>query len=119
LPNYSYAVIAREKLEKYCLDPGHVSRPFGKSAGKDKARVFKALLGFEQSHWELLKDRILQALPYHEAIVHEEDEYGKRYTVQVEITGPNGRTAVVLTGWIIRVGTDYPSLTTARCIIGA
>ena len=119
LPNYQNAVILREKLEKYCLNPRHVSRPYGKSSGKDKARVFKAALGFEQADWELLKNRILEGLPYHEAIVRHEDEHGKRYTVQVSITGPNGNTEMVLTGWIIKPGTDYPSLTTARCIIGA
>lgn len=118
LPNYQNAVIPREKLEKYCLDPQHVSLPYGKSGGKDKARVFKAVLGFEQGDWELLKDRILEALPYHEAIVRHEDEHGKRYTVQIAITGPNGKREMVLTGWIIRPGTDYPFLTTARCIIG-
>ena len=78
LPNYQNAIIAREKLETYCLDPQHVSRAFGKSSGKDKARVFRAALGFVQADWELLKRTILEALPYHEATLRKEDEYGKR-----------------------------------------
>ncbi len=119
LPNYKNAVIAREKLERYCLDPQHISYAFGRSSGRDKARVFQAVLGFGKADWELLKNRILEELPYEEATVGHEDEHGKRYNVLVGITGPNGNTAVVLTGWIIRSGTDIPSLTTARCMSGA
>jgi hypothetical protein len=115
LPNYQKAVILREKVEKYCLDSNHESRAYGKSSGKDKARVFKAALGFEQTDWELFRQRILEALPYHEAILGDEDEYGKRYNVHVKITGPNGNTEVVLTAWIVRPQTDYPSFTTAWC----
>ncbi len=118
LPNYQNAVIPREKLERYCLDPQHVSRPHGKSSGKDKARVFKAALGFEQADWELLKQRILEALPYCEATLRNEDEYGKRYNVELPITGPNGHTVTVLTAWIVRPGTDYPSFVTALCLEG-
>ena len=108
----------REKLERYCLDPQHVSRPYGKSSGKDKARVFKAALGFEQADWELLKERILEALPYFEATLRNEDEYGKRYNVELPITGPNGKTVTVLTAWIFRPGTDYPFFVTALCLEG-
>jgi uncharacterized protein DUF6883 len=116
LPNYTNAVIPREKLERYCLDPEHVSFAFGKSSGKDKARVFQAALGFGKSDWELLKIRILEELPYQEAILGHEDEHGKRYNVHVSITGPNGHTVTVLTAWIIRPNTDYPFFVTARCL---
>lgn len=113
LPNYANALITRDKLERYCLDSNHLSKAFGKSSGKDKARVFKAALGFVKADWKLLANRILEALPYAEAIVAHEDDYGKRYTVAVAIAGPNGSTGMVLTAWIIRPGTDFPSLTTA------
>lgn len=115
LPNYENAVILRDKLERYTLNPNHVSKAFRRSSGKDKARVFKAALGFLQHDWELLKNRILEELPYEEAIIRDEDEHGRRYTVDVAIAGPNGNTAVVLTAWIIKRGTNFPSLTSARC----
>ena len=118
LENYQNAIIPREKLEKFCLDPQHVSRPYGRSSGKDKARVFRAALGFEQADWELLKQSILDALPYCEATLRNEDEYGKRYNVELPITGPNGNTVTVLTAWIVRPGTDYPFLVTALCLEG-
>ena len=113
LPNYENAVIPPKKLERYCLDSAHEPKAYGKSRGKDKARVFKAALGFVKADWELLEYRILEELPYEEATIGREDEFGKRYNVKVAITGPNGNTAVVLTAWIIRPGTDFPSLTTA------
>lgn len=115
LPNHKKAVILREKLERYSLDPDHVSSTVGKSSGKDKARVFRAALGFLKADW-LLKNRILDELPYEEATLGDEDKHGKRYTVEVAITGPNGNTAVVLTAWLIRPGTDFPFLTSARCL---
>ena len=110
LLNYQEAVIKPEKLKKYSLDPTS-------DIGKHKARIFKSVLGFDLSNWELLSQSILNELPYHEAVFKEEDEHGKRYTVIMPITGPNGVTADVLTGWIIAPGTDYPRLTTARVFI--
>ena len=118
LPNHQNAVISREKLELYCLDPGHVSLVLGKSSGKDKARVFQAALGFGKADWELLRNRILDELPYHEALIGHEDEHGKRYNVNVPITGPNGRTVIVLTAWIMRPNTNYPFFVTALCLKG-
>lgn len=109
LPNYDKAVILRDKLDRYCLNPEHTSKPYG-SSGQDKARVFKAALGFDQSTWELLRDGILSELPYHEATLGVEDEYGQRFTVTLPIMGVNGNTANVLVAWIMRPGTDYPFL---------
>ena len=36
----------------------------------------------------------------------------KTYTVDIPITGPNGNTVNVRTGWIIKTGSDVPELTT-------
>src|SRR5438067_11391248 len=60
LPNYERAEILRSKIEGYALNPVH-------DVGRDKARVFKSALGFDQSNWGLLKQRILDELPYYEA----------------------------------------------------
>jgi hypothetical protein len=106
LPNYQNAVIPSDKLEKYALDPTN-------SVGKNKAVVFKSALGFDQSNWRLLSQAIIDELPYYEAILGKDDEFGQRYTVIMSITGPNGNTADVVTGWIFKKGIDYPSLATA------
>jgi uncharacterized protein DUF6883 len=115
LVNHTKAVIAQKKLERYCLNPNNVSRTFGGSSGSDKARVFKAALGFDQSNWEMLKERILEELPYHEALLGAEDEFGSRYNVKLPILGVNGKTQIVLTAWIVRPGTDVPDFVTAWC----
>jgi len=113
LPNYQNAEIAREKLEGYALNPNHeAARPDG-SSGKNKARVFRAALGFDQSNWEILKQRILDELPYHEAVFEaERKDWGKAYHVDVPILGVNGRTKNVRTAWLIGHGKYNPSLVT-------
>ncbi|GAC1446135.1 MAG: hypothetical protein NVSMB56_02080 [Pyrinomonadaceae bacterium] len=103
LPNYQNAEIPRKKLEGYTLDPMH-------KVGRHKARVFRSALGFEKADWEELAKRIHVALPYHEAIATEEGEYGRKFQVILPIEGLNERIVEVLTVWIIRHETDFPSL---------
>ena len=112
LSNYQNAVILREKLEAYALNPTHEATRPGGSHGKNKAVVFKSALGFDQSNCELLEERILTELQYHEAVLEEEGEWGKSYRADLTILGANGRTGDVRTIWLIRHGTDYPSLIT-------
>jgi hypothetical protein len=99
------AVMAQEKLVFYALDPLHPK-------GGNKARVFKSALGFEQEHWESLRDQILAELPYHKAELGKQDEHGQRYSVVLPVSGPNGMTKPVLTAWILEPGNDQPRLTT-------
>ena len=106
LPNHENAALPREKLEKYVLDPTN-------PVGKNKATVFKSALGFDQSNWEELAITIIEQLPYHEAVLGRKDGYGQRYNVTMPITGPNGKTADVLTAWIIDTGQDDPRFVTA------
>jgi hypothetical protein len=112
LPDYRNATIPPDKLIKYALNPKHIAYVWGKSSGSDKARVFKRALGFDLSNWEILRDKILAELPYHEAILGHEDEYGRRYNVTLPILGANVKMADVLTAWIITEDDGYPTLTT-------
>jgi hypothetical protein len=109
LPNYEKAVISRSKLEGYALDPSHKD-------GRDKARLFRSILGFEKADWQKLEKAILDELPYHEALPAGVGKWGKKYLVALPIVGLNGNTAVVETIWIIRPETDYPSFVTPRMI---
>lgn len=109
LPNYQKAVIPRSKLEAYALNPAH-------NEGQHKARLFKSILGFEQADWQRLEKLILNELPYNEARLSGEGQYGKKYLVALLIVGVNGNTAIVETVWIIRPETDYPSFVTPRRI---
>src|SRR5437764_403525 len=98
LLNYEGAEILRSKIEGYALNPTH------EPDGKHKARVFKSALGFDQSNWELLKQRILDELPYHEAKLNQTSQWGDEYDVDLVIEGPNGNTAEVRTKWLLKSG---------------
>lgn len=106
LPEYDRAEIRREKLEDYALNPNHPD-------GKHKALVFKSALGFEQGDWQWLQQQIIAELPYHQAIPKHADKHGERYEVVLPVTGKNGKIVLVVTGWIVKRGTDHPYLTTA------
>jgi hypothetical protein len=103
LPNYQNAVISRGKLLGYALNLAH-------KQGRNKAVVFKSALGFDQSNWDALEQRIREEMPYHEAVLKKDFEYGALYELILPITGMNNRTVDVLTAWIIRNGTDFPFL---------
>jgi hypothetical protein len=105
LPNYESAEILRSKIEGYALNPTN-------DEGRHKARVFKSALGFDQSTWELLKQKILSELPYHEAKLEQTSQYGDSYVVDLPIEGLNGNTVVVHTVWLFRPGVGFPSLIT-------
>jgi hypothetical protein len=92
LPHSERAVIEDSKFVGYALNP-HSER------GRHKARVFAQALGFNLSNWELLKRAILEALPARSARLTSETAFGKKYEVVIPITGPNERTADVLTIW--------------------
>ena len=92
LPNHEHAVIEDSKLIHYALNSQN-------ERGRHKARVFESALGFNLSNWTLLKEAILDALPYHEATLTSETVFGKKFEVVLSITGLNGRTVDVMTVW--------------------
>ncbi len=104
LPNYGKAFIAIEKLTDYCLNSLH-------PVGKDKAIVFKSALGLTDQDADYLKEAILKALSKYKASIMREDQYGKRYTVDVKIRNLE-KEAIVRTGWLIKKDEDFPRLTT-------
>lgn len=109
LPNFQTAEIPRQKLINYSLDPLH-------KEGQHKALVFKAALDFDQSNWEELARAIRAELPYYPAVTGSEGIWGKKYEVILPITGKNERTVNVLTVWIIRLETNFPTFVTALVV---
>lgn len=105
LPNVENATINPKKLTEYALNPDH-------PVGGNKAKVFERALGYNQSNADDLMRQIYEKLPNSEAVLGKLDEYGQRYTVDILISGPNGNTVNVRTGWIIKTGSDVPELTT-------
>ena len=100
LPNAENAVVEIEKLRGYCLDPEH-------RRGGHKARVFLASCGITAEHAEELRVALLEAARSIEAELRDEDDYGQRYMIELEVTGPAG-TAAVRSAWIVRHEEDFP-----------
>ena len=75
-------------------DPSH-------ERGRHTARVFVSALGITARDWRYLHDQILDALP--DGIVRGTriTPFGVAYEVVVMIDGPNGRTAPVVTTWMV------------------
>ncbi len=105
LPNLDQAKINPEKLIGYALNPNH-------PIGGNKAKVFEKTLGYNQNNASELLKQIYAKLPKSEVVLGKLDEFGQRYTVDMPITGPNGETKIVRTGWIIKTNSSVPELTT-------
>ena len=105
LPRYEDAVIPIEKFTQYCLDP---------KADQDKAIAFNDALGYNLDNVNNLIANIRHHLPGFPAIPKGNIGYGMRYQVVMSLTGPNGKTAKVLTGWIDDIKTGEIRLTTAH-----
>lgn len=105
LPNADQAVIDRRKLTDYALSPEH-------PVGRFKSAFF-ASLGFTARNWEKLDLELRKLVLWSTAELGELTRFGQKYVVRGRITGPQGRTAEVLTVWIILKGEQVPRLVTA------
>jgi hypothetical protein len=89
--------------------------------GRHKARVFERVLGFNLSNWMQLEQALRDALCDPPAQLVSDEPVGVKYTVVIPVTGPNGRTAEVLTVWIYDRQpdgsvSDRPRLVTLRVV---
>lgn len=104
LPKYEEAVIPRAKFTEYVLNP---------EKDLNKARAFELALGYTMDNADELIQQIYNKLPEYEAKEKPDNGWGKRYEVKMELTGPNGKTAKVLTAWIVDKETGKTRLTSA------
>ena len=104
LPRYWEAAIPREKFLEYALNP---------QKDQDKAKAFKSALGYTMENADDLIQQIYDKLPEYEAKEKTDKGWGKRYEVRMELTGPNGKTAKVITAWIDDKNTRQMRLTSA------
>jgi hypothetical protein len=93
------------KLIEYALN---LEAPWG----QHKAVVFERLLGITRQNYAGLVAQIEQQVLAAEAILHGEDRFGRRYTVDLTVSGTEGRQAVVRTGWIVPHGAHEARLVT-------
>ena len=97
ITNNKNLVIPNSKLTSYALNP---------EKSKGKAEVFKSALGYSLDNYKDLKENILSNLNQKDMYFVEEDEFGKRYRCDFKITGPNGKSAEIRTGWIKKADSD-------------
>lgn len=103
------AVIARDKLTRYLLR---------KLPENDKSG-FLALAGYTPENPEQLEADLRAQILTQDADFVETTEYGGKFSIRGDLTGPNGRTLRVLTFWLAEDATGttkfitlYPARTT-------
>lgn len=91
------------KLTQYALNP---------AGDKNKAKVFESALGYTLDNYQDLIDNIKEGIKKYPMEAHGKNLYGDLFHCDIEVTGPNGKTAVVRTGWIQVFGSSAFRLTT-------
>lgn len=103
--NAHLAVIEPVKLHGYLLSGSH-------PVGRFKAIFFWAL-GYSAEAWPRLEaDLRNQHLPQ-DATLGDQTRYGQKYEIRATLVGPSGRSAEVVSAWIVRWGEDFPRFVTA------
>lgn len=106
LPRADRAIMAREKLEGYLLNPLH-------EVGRHKARVFASALGIEQRDWEYLRDELRAAVLEIPARNRRTTKWGELHEVVVPLRGLNDQTRQVVTVWLVEAEEAAPRFVTA------
>lgn len=91
LPKYENSVIPKAKFTEYALNP---------AKDPNKAKAFELALGYTAENADHLIEQIRSNLPLYKAVEKGDRGYGMTYEVIMDVTGPNGKTAKVLTAWI-------------------
>lgn len=101
----SRVVIDPRKLTEYALNPDA-------ARGRHKALVFQRTLGYTPENYQHLLRQIETQAPDVEVHFHSQDEFGCRYTADLQIEGPASQRAIVRTGWFVPEGEDEVRLAT-------
>ena len=104
MPCCASANVPVEKLTEYLLSFSH-------PLGSLKAKWFNAL-GYKLEKPNELAESLL-SLASMDLMASEKTDYGTKYVIVGNITGPGGRTASVHSIWILPRGSSVPRLVTA------
>lgn len=105
LPRYNEVVIPKAKFTQYALNP---------DKDPDKARAFERALGYTSDNADELIKQINERLPDYEAVEKGDRGWGMTYEIVMNLVGPNGKAAKVLTGWIDDKSNGEMRLTTVH-----
>jgi hypothetical protein len=98
--------VADEKVRDYLLSSSH-------PVGRFKA-VFFSALGFSADRWELLRDALVDIATTGNAVPGQASAFGQKFEIRATLRGPSGRSAGVVTVWMIPNGQDFPHFVTAH-----
>jgi hypothetical protein len=107
LPNGEKAVVDPRKLTDYCLSPTH-------PVGKHKARLFADAADMTLEKWAVLHAALLTAAKEADASATDRTPFGQKYEIRFPLAADDGRTATILSVWIVsddgipRLVTCYP-----------
>jgi hypothetical protein len=87
LPGGEQAIIDPHKISEYCLSPDHED-------GQHKARLFASILGLTINHTDQLLAARRDAANTGDAAIGRRDQYGQRYVIDFEFTGPSGTATI-------------------------
>lgn len=93
------------KLTEYALNPNHID-------GKHKAKVFETTLGYTLDNYQDLIDNVYRNINKFPFSQIGSNDQGKLFRCDIAMSGPNGKTAVVRTGWITENDSGLYRLTT-------
>jgi Domain of unknown function (DUF6883) len=105
LPAAEHAIIAPAKIRDYLLSTSH-------PVGRFKAPFFSSL-GYTSANWRRLEEDLRDLAVSGEAELGKRSPYGQKYEIRGTLKGPSGRSAGVLTVWIVVIGGDVPQFVTA------
>lgn len=105
LPAADRAVIDPAKVRDYLLSSEH-------PVGRSKAPFFRAL-GFTHAQWPLLEQALLTLAQTNDATPSQANAFGQKYIVRGSLMGLNGRSAEIVTVWIVRLQEPGPRFVTA------
>ncbi len=104
LPQAEHVTIAPQKIRDYILSLEH-------PVGRFKA-LFFAKLGFSRETSQEFAAELKRIAVQGSAEVGDRSAYGQKYVVRGRMVGKMGRTAEVVTVWIVLVGEGIPRFVT-------
>ena len=105
LPGADRAIVDPFKVRNYLLATDH-------QVGRHKARFF-ASLRYSKRNCADLAAELRKYAQQDNATMLDANAYGTKYSITSPTTGPTGRSAVILSIWIVRYAETFPRLVTA------
>src|SRR5947207_1418095 len=106
LPQAEHAIVEREKIVDYLLNPTH-------RYGASKSRFFLEF-GFRLDEWEKLADALREHGQAHAVARTKQTPFGPRYELDGEVITPDGRNPRIRSVWQLDHGQTAPRLITAH-----